>query len=127
VANQDTFWLIVSIAVLAVLALVWLLKKRKRRLARSWPTEAGHVDSTALRLQKTGATSSQWVAEVHYSYAVRGAACAGKLRRSYVLKGSAEKWIGNYRSDVPLIVRYNPDKAGDSVVLEEEQTWVKTA
>jgi hypothetical protein len=58
---------------------------------------------------------------------VRGAAFTGKLSRSYMLKGRAEKWIGNYRSDVPLIVRYNPNKARDSVVLEEEQTWVKTA
>ncbi len=122
--NQDYFWFIISIAFLAAVAVLWLLKKRKLRRARTWPTEAGHVDSTGLKLQQTGATSSVWVAEVHYSYTVQGAAYSGKLRRSYLLKNRAEKWMSNYRSEVPLLVRYNPGKAKDSVVFEDEQTWV---
>jgi hypothetical protein len=34
-----------------------------------------------------------------------------------------EKWIGNYKTGIPLIVRYNQGKPNDSVLFENEQGW----
>lgn len=43
------------------------------------------------------------------------------LRRSFTRKGSADKWIGDYPNGHALIVRYDPNKARDSVIFEREQ------
>lgn len=121
--NQQNIVLAISIAVLAVGATLFVLKRIKLRRARSWPTEAGRVESTSVTLETSGSPpnmSSAHVARLTYSYSAQGAHYSGVLRRQFVLKGSADKWIGKYASGAPLSIRYNPNNAKDSVLFENE-------
>lgn len=120
-ANSDTLWFVISVVGLAVLAIIWVRQRLKRQRARTWPTGEGCVDSTAVRLIGAGTQQSKFVAEVRYSYAVEGQKYSGVLRRSFMRKGSADKWIADYANGRPLIVRYNSNKARDSVLFEREQ------
>lgn len=115
------FWLAVSSAVLAAVAVVWLRRRVKLHQARRWPIGEGRVDSTVIRLERQSTYQSVFVAEVMYSYAVQGATYSGRLRRTFLLIGRAEKWTGNYASGRSLNIRYNPGKVRDSVVFEREQ------
>jgi Protein of unknown function (DUF3592) len=125
--NQNNIILAISITFLAVVAVLWVLKRMKLRRARAWPTVAGQVDSTTLNMQTTGNNQKAWVAVVTYSYAVEGATYTGGLRRQFLLKNSADKWIGRYKNGLPLTVRYDPSKAKDSVLFEKEQSGVGAA
>ena len=119
--NPSNFWLAISVIFLVVLAVLWVLKRIKLRRARTRPAERDRVDSAVLRLESRSPQQSAWVAEVNYSYAVRGTSCSGRLRRQFMRKKSAEKWIGSYRSDLPLTPRYNPAKPRDSVLFDNDQ------
>ena len=119
--NSGTFWLAISIGFLAVAAALWWRRRLRLSRARHWPTQAAIVDSTGTRLEQRGDNQSVHVAEVQYSYAVQGATHSGTLRRTFILIGRAEKWLGQYPNGRPLLVRYDPDKTGDSVLFEDEQ------
>ena len=119
---QDSLWLIFSIIVLLVFAAVWIFKRLKLRRARTWPKREGRVKETQVRLEGSGTTQARYVAEVSYSYSVQGTGYSGRLRRRFLLHGSAHKWADTYATGRPLIVRYNPKNAKDSVLLENEQT-----
>ena len=119
--NQDNIWLAISVVVLAIVAGGWLLRRAKLRRARSWPTTAGRVESSVMRLQSRGNNQSIWVAEVQYSYTVDGGSSSGSLRRTFLLNKSAEKWIANYPNGRPVTIRYNPNKTNDSVLDERDQ------
>jgi hypothetical protein len=114
--NQDTFWLVLSIAVLLTFGARWLLRRRKLALARSWPTVTGRVESTATRLEQRGGGQSVHVGEVTYSYSLEGREYSGSWRRQFMLHSSLERWTGGYQAGQPLMVRYNPDKPHDSVL-----------
>jgi hypothetical protein len=119
---QHYFWLGASLIVLAAIAVNFLRKRLKLRHARSWPAEGGRVESTVVQLVSRGQQQSIYLAEVRYSYAVADTAHTGRLQRSFLRKASADKWIANFTSGLPLTVRYNPGKADDSVIFEAEQT-----
>jgi len=122
--NQQNIILAVSIVVLLAAAVIFVLTRLRLRRARTWPTQAGKVESTAVKLETSGSPpnmSSAHVATVTYSYAVEGAAYSGTLRRRFVLKGSADKWIGKYSSGSPLTIHYNPANATDSVLFDDEK------
>ncbi len=120
--NQNSIVFAISIIVLAAFVVFWVLKRMKLRRARSWPKEVGEVDATTLKLESKGNNQSAWGASVQYSYSVQGAAYAGALRRQFLLKGSAEKWIGKYTTGAAVTVRYDPAKASDSVVFDDDQS-----
>jgi hypothetical protein len=126
--RQDVLWLIISLAVLAILAVFWVLKRMKLRRARAWPTLFGRMDSSAVRLHSNGAqpAGSKFVAEIKYSYSLQGQRYSGSVRRSFLIKGKADKWIGNYAHGQPLMIRYNPDKPKDSVLFEDEQDGLRS-
>jgi hypothetical protein len=124
--KQNIIWFAISILVLAVLATFWIRQRVRLKHARSWPAEAGRVESTAIRLQQSsggqlGTTSSTYIATLTYSYAVQGQYYSGVLRRNFMLQSRAEKWTGRYVSGLPLTVRYNPAHPKDSVLFEDEQ------
>jgi hypothetical protein len=124
--TQNIFWLTISILFLAGAAALWIRQRVRLKHARSWPSEAGRVESTAIRLQQSsggtlGSTSSSYIATLTYSYAVPGQYYSGELRRSFMLQGRAEKWTGRYISGLPLTIRYNPAHPKDSVLFEDEQ------
>ncbi|MGC2108221.1 MAG: DUF3592 domain-containing protein [Candidatus Korobacteraceae bacterium] len=120
--TQNNIWLIISIIVLLAFAAVWILKQIKLKRAHAWPTAGGKVESTQVRLEGSGTQQAKHVAVITYSYSVQGAAHTGLLRRGFMLHGSAHKWADAYVEGRNLLVRYNPNNAKDSVLLEHEQT-----
>jgi len=120
--NQNNVVLVISLLVVLAFVAAWVLRRMKLYKARSWPMGEGKVDSTDVRLTGSGTRQAKFLAEITYSYTVEGAAYSGHLRRSFMLHGSATKWTDGYASGRPLIVRYNPNNARDSVLLEDEQT-----
>jgi hypothetical protein len=120
--NSDLLWLLLSVALVAVAAALWVRKRMKLRRARNWPTEAGRVDSTDVRLESRGDTQSVYVAEVTYSYSKGENTSGGKLRRTYLLKGHADKWVALYPQGRAITIRRNPDHPADVVLFEDEQS-----
>jgi hypothetical protein len=125
--NQDTVVLVISIAVLVAFAAFWVRKRMKLNRARTWPVQAGKVDSTEVRLQSTGDMQSKFFAYVRYSYTVQGATQSGQMTRTFMRKKSADEWVGTYPSGLPISVRVNPEKVTDSVVFDAEQSGAKVA
>lgn len=125
--TENNIWFIISIVVLAALAAVWILKQIKLKRARTWPTAGGRVESNQVRLEGSGTQQAKHVAVITYSYSVQGAAYRGLLRRSFMLHGSAHKWADAYAEGRDLLVRYNPNNAKDSVLLEREQSGAQQA
>ena len=126
-AISQYFWLMASVAVLGVAAAIWVRKRMKLKRARAWPVEVGRVDSTVVRLEQRGTQQSIYVAAVMYSYTAQGMACSGSLRRQFLLKGSADKWVARYPAGLPVNVRYNPDRAQESVLFDDEQAGAGAA
>jgi uncharacterized protein DUF3592 len=120
--NSDTVVLVICILVLGIIAVLYLLMPLKRRRARRWPTAAGHVQSTLVRLEERGENFSKWVAHVTYTYEVLGESHSGSFSREFFLDNRAKKWLGGYPVGRALTVRVNPHKPADSLVLEREQT-----
>jgi hypothetical protein len=120
--NQDQVIFAGSILVLSILTALWLLRRAKLRRARNWPTVAGHVESAAVTLNSGGGQpgSAAYYADLTYSYHLQGQGHRGNLRRRFILKAAADKWIAKYTSSDALTVRYNPAKARDSVLLESD-------
>jgi hypothetical protein len=124
--TQNTIWMAVAILFLVGAAALWIRQRVRLKHARSWPTETGRVESTAIRLEQSvtgqaGTTTSSYVATVHYTYTVQGAPYAGTLRHNFMLKGRAEKWTDKFTTGLPLRIRYNPANPKDSVLFEGEQ------
>jgi Protein of unknown function (DUF3592) len=113
----------ISVVFVAAVVVFWLLKRAKLRRAHGWPTEIGHVDSTSVVLSSGGGQpgSAAYYAQVKYCYTVQGHTYSGALSHRFMLKGRADKWISQYANSSPLTVRYNPNKAQDSVLLDSDQ------
>ena len=120
--NQNNIWLIVSLLVLGACLAMWIYQRVKRYRARNWPAAGGRVESSHVRLEGSGTQQAKHVAEVIYSYSVQGADYTGRVRRSFMLHGSAHKWADAYTDGRSLLVRYNPGNVKDSVLLEHEQS-----
>jgi hypothetical protein len=128
-SNQDQVISAIAVLVLATLTALWLMRRAKMRRASDWPTEVGHVESTAVTLESGGGQpgSAAYYAELKYSYAVRGQTYFGGVRRRFILKGRADKWIAGFAKSKVLTVRYNPEKARDSVLLESDHVGAGSA
>ena len=120
--TQDTVISLVVIILGGMAGVALLLKRLKRRQSRRWPTAAGYVESTLLRMEERGEYAGKWVAHVRYAYEVLGQTHSGGFAREFFLKGRAEKWIAVYPTGRALTVRINPHKPADSLLLEAEQT-----
>ena len=107
--NQDQIISVCSILVLAGMLAFWMLRLAKLRRARRWPVAQGEVQSTEVTLKAgTGQPgSAAYFAEIRYSYRVQGKTYQGRLRKRFLLKGRADRWVsGHSRQSLP--VRYNP-------------------
>lgn len=120
--NQDQVIFAASVVVLAVLSAVWLRDKAKRQRARNWPTAPGQVESTDLVLTSGGGQpgAAAFYAEVKYVYEVAGETYRGILRRRFILKGRADKWISEIAARNQVTVHYDPETPRDSFVLNVE-------
>lgn len=125
--NQDTLWLTLSILTLGALTVLWLRRRMKLQRARTWPIAAGQVESTEVRLEGAGTQQPRYVADVIYSYNLNGQRYSGHLRRSFLLNGRAHKWIESYPKDSAITIHYDPAKAADSVLFDDEQVGARTA
>jgi hypothetical protein len=119
--QQDAIWSVLSKFVMAIMLGMRLMKRLKIRRSHNWPTESGRVETTDLRLESRGGTQSVFVAAVKYSYTFEGSTYFGWLRRNYMLRGSAEKWLANFADGRPLHIRRNPKDPSDSILNEHEQ------
>ena len=124
--KQNLIWLALSVLFLAGVAALWLRQRIRLKHARSWPTESGRVESTAIQLTQSstgpsGVTTSSYVASVNYSYTVQGEYYSGVLRNNFMLQGRAEAWTSKFTTGLPLQIRCNPANSNDSVLFEDEQ------
>ena len=123
---QGMVWLAVSIIFIGGAIVFWLRQRIRLKHARSWPTESGRVESTAIQLKQSstgpsGVTTSSYVASVNYSYTVQGEYYSGVLRNNFMLQGRAEAWTSKFTTGLPLQIRCNPANPKDSVLFEDEQ------
>jgi Protein of unknown function (DUF3592) len=118
--NPQLTWALIALTATA-LAILWIRMRIRLKRAHAWPMSTGKVASTAVRLEGSG-TELRYVAEMSYSYMVNGTSYFGHLRRTFMLHGRAHGWASSYSTGRPVIVRYNPANAGDSVLFENEQT-----
>lgn len=119
--KQELFWLSISILLLAAALVLWLLKRQRLRKARSWPAQMGKIVSTDVRWESRGDKNSVYVAEAVYVFELDGSSHSDKIRRTFMFKGKAEKWVSNYPQGRPVTVHYNPEKYADCVMFEDEQ------
>jgi hypothetical protein len=121
--DQDQVISAISALVLAILTALWFMGRAKLRRARNWPTVQGRIESTSVTLKSGGGQpgSAAYYAEVKYSYTVQEQTYFGSLRRRFILKGRADKWVETYSKANVLMVRYNPQKIKDSVLLKNDQ------
>ena len=127
--NQDQIIFAGSVLVLAVLIVVSLLKRAKQRRAHHWPSVVGHIESTGVTLSSGGGQpgAAAYYAELKYSYKIDGQSYQGALRRRFILKGRADKWIDGFAKSNSLTVRYNRENPGDSLVLDDDHVLPASA
>jgi len=124
---QDGIWVALLVLIIAAAAVYWVRKQMKLRRARTWPKESGRVDSTSLTMEETGENQHAWFAMVNYSYSIANAPYSGFVRRRFILKKSADKWIAIYPNGASLAIRYDPVNPKDSVIFDDDQTAPKAS
>ncbi len=118
--NQDQVLFAITVLTLVTLTALWILRRTKMRRARNWPTEVGHVESADVVLKSDGGQPA-YFAELNYSYTVHGQTHFGSAGRRFMLKGRADQWVEGSAKGNALTVRFNPEEAEDSVLLEIDQ------
>ncbi len=96
-----------------VLVRTWWQRMRENRAAM-WPSATGEVQSAVAKKSQHGC----WV-EVGYRYYARGEYRFGKYRRHFPRKAAAEAFAEAIRGRT-IQVRFQEDKPGDSVLLEQD-------
>ena len=119
-------WFLPSPADLLMQSLLSRIHRRRVRAleesARAWPKASGHVQTT--RVKREERPSDPWLCwqvELTYSYVVSGEYYSG----SYSLQPDSEDEAderARYWRDKDVMVRYDPQKVSDSVLLLEDQT-----
>ncbi len=110
--QSGIFVLVIFLAVLAERG--W--QSLRRRKARSWPIAQGRVHSADWRQPRTG-TNRYFLAHVSYYYFVDGHFYSGYHRRSFSKAAAAAEWVKGMLG-ASLEVRYNPQNAAKSLLLE---------
>lgn len=128
--TQSLVWLVISVVTLATVILLWMRQRAKLKRARTWPTVAGRVYSTEVRLETTGSgpngvRQSAYFAIVTYSYSAQNESYSGLLRHRFMSEKRAEGWAKDYPADRSLLIHYNPDKPAESMLFEDEQSGLQ--
>jgi hypothetical protein len=124
--HLDSFLFVFSLLVLGVFLARWVAQRVKRRRARNWPVALGDLRSANVVLESAGGQpgAAAFYAQLEYSYTIQGQIHFGRLRRRFMLKGRAERWIESFAKNGVLTVRYNPQKVEDSVLLESDRRGI---
>lgn len=92
-------------------------EKYRQRLAESWPSTIGHVESVEVR-EKTSGRSRYWIGELAYSYSVAGSQYSGRYGRRFDSEEDAQDFV-DYLHRKQVSVRYRPRKPAASMILDE--------
>jgi hypothetical protein len=128
VGFNDVLTLMVTFGIGGGLVLVAVYVASRAVASRSWPEAPGEVTWTNLRIRGRVNTRTMWVPEVTYDYRVEGGRYSGKRLRFAVwgLDGEGREFaqarLKPYSLRAPIIVRYNPEYPGDSVI-ETRPDW----
>jgi Protein of unknown function (DUF3592) len=113
--QSGIFVLFIFLAILAERGWQWL----RRRRAQSWPSAQGRVHSADWHQPRTG-TNRYFLADISYYYFVEGHFYSGYLRRSFSTASAASEWVKTMHGSA-VVVRFNPQIAGTSLVLDSDQ------
>ncbi|HZZ37694.1 MAG TPA: DUF3592 domain-containing protein [Acidobacteriaceae bacterium] len=91
----------------------WWQRVRENRAAM-WPSAAGEVLSAEVKRSQHGC----WV-QVSYRYFARGEYRQGRYRRAFRRKAAAQAFADAIRGR-SIQVRFQEDKPGESVLLEQD-------
>ena len=91
----------------------WWQRVREKRAAM-WPSAPGEVQSATVKKSQQGC----WV-QVSYRYYARGEYRYGKYRRHFRRKAAAQAFAEAIRGR-SIQVRFQEDKPGESVLLEQD-------
>ena len=125
---NDILVLVVTFGIGGGLVLAAVYVASRAVASRSWPEAPGAVTWTNLRIRGRANMTTMWVPEVTYDYWVQGGRYSGKRLRFAVwgLDGEghefAEARLKPYPLRAQIIVRYNPEHPGDSVI-ETRPDW----
>lgn len=119
--GQNLFWLSASVLGLGTIGLLWSLKKKRLRAARTWPLRAARIVSTDVRLEERPDGSHIWMAQATYTFELGGETRTGSLRQAFLLEGSARQWAGRYPAERAVRIHCNPADPGDSAMFDDEQ------
>jgi hypothetical protein len=110
-------WLAMMLAGWSIPAWRWL----QRRRAASWPIADGRIESVDLSKPNFSFTTKRgyYVAELGYSYPIAGSANSGHYKRDFPTEREADEFVRDLQGKV-VVVRYNPNKAYSSVLLESD-------
>lgn len=116
--QSGIFVLFIFLAIVAERGWQWF----RRRRALSWPTAQGRVHSADWHQPRTG-TNRYFLADISYYYFVDGHFYSGYLRRSFSSANDASQWV-KLMHGAAIVVRYNPQTAGNSLLLDSDQVSV---
>jgi hypothetical protein len=91
-----------------------LVRFIKMRQSEGWPVEKGTISSAICPQASYGGP----VAEVAYTYIHKGEYYSGLHTKAFILKGSAEDYVGQIPIGAEIPVRVKPTHPEASVVVE---------
>jgi hypothetical protein len=91
-----------------------LVRFIKMRQSEGWPVEKGTISSAICPLASYGGP----VAELGYTYIHKGEYYSGVHTKAFVLKSSAEDYVGHIVVGAEIPVRVKPAQPEVSVVVE---------
>lgn len=123
--DQGPFWLSASVLGLGAVLLLWSLKKKRLRTARTWPVRAARIGSTDVRLEARPDGSHMWLAQANYAFELDGETRTGSLRRTFLHESRARQWAGRYPAERAVSIHCNPADPRDSAMFDDEQASVQ--
>lgn len=97
-------------------AVYWLRRRWMDRISEGWPFANGTVEQRYI-----DPTGRGELAVISYSYSVEGDYYAGFSKQSFVLDGSAQRFIDRYPAGMKVLIRYRPNDPSTSVLRDADQ------
>lgn len=117
----NVIWIVIGLAVLALIAGRSLRGRMLRSRAKNWPQVSGAVEASDIRVEPRGATQAVHIVEIAYSYEVEGTSYRGCCKRSSVLHSKAQELIDGHPPGTEVRVRHDPQIPSQSMLLDEGQ------
>ena len=118
----------VSVLVLSAFGILWLRKRARQKMARTWPAVPGTIVMADVQYSAGGAqpgAGAAYYAHLQYGYAVDNKNHQARTSRRFMNKDRADEWLNRFTRASNLTVRVNPDNPEDSEVLTEDHAQAK--